>query len=220
MALVEDTPHPRALSTKAPSIVATLSNTSGKRLFDILAAIVGLPAMVIVAVLLIVLNPFLNPGPLFFRQCRMGRDGERFTMLKFRTMRCQVRGTAARKANDPVEEHRITRFGQFLRTFRIDELPNSWNVLWGQMSLIGPRPDAWDHAEQYWNTVPFYKKRFNVRPGITGLAQVRGGYADNPRAIQRKARFDHHYVKNRTTGMELHIIWRTIIVVLSGFGSK
>lgn len=220
MALVEDTPHPRALSNEALSNIATPSSVSLKRIFDILAAIVGLSQMVIVAVLLFILNPFLNPGPLFFRQHRMGRGGERFEMLKFRTMICHVSGAAVRRANDPVEEDRITRLGQILRRWRIDELPNFWNVLRGDMSLIGPRPDAWDHAEEYWDTVPFYKKRFNVRPGITGLAQVRGGYADNSRAIQRKARFDHHYVKNRSTWMELHIIWRTVIVVLSGFGSK
>ena len=193
---------------------------SAKRFVDLVATAFALPLIVIAAAVLAILNPFLNPGPLFYRQCRMGQDGKRFKVLKFRTMTDHEVGTELRKANDPVEHHRITRLGRVLRRTRIDELPNFWNVAKGEMSLIGPRPDTWEHAEEYWHTVPYYPNRFRAIPGIAGLAQIRGGYADNPRAIQRKARFDHHYVDNWSLRLELYVVWRTIVVICSGFGAK
>ena len=193
---------------------------SFKRLLDLLAVAFALPLLVLLAAVLLLLNPFLNPGPLFYRQGRMGKDGQRFKILKFRTMIDHVDGTDVRKAHDPVEDHRITRLGRVLRRLRLDEFPNFWNVVKGEMTLIGPRPDTWEHAEEYWEAVPYYPNRFRVLPGITGLAQIRGGYADNPRAIERKARFDHHYVDNWSLKLELYVIWRTIVVIFSGFGAK
>lgn len=171
-----------------------------------------------VALVLLIVNPFFNPGPLFFRQERMGMGGRRFSMWKFRTMLCAPSNVRAHDA--PLEEDRITTLGRYLRKCRIDELPNIFNVLAGEMSLVGPRPDAYSHASEYLRSVPHYHYPMRVRPGITGLAQVRGGYADTERAIQRKARFDRFYVERSCGRMDLYIIWRTIYVMLTGFGAR
>jgi len=122
----------------------------------------------------------------------MGFGGRPFVIWKFRTMVDHAEDGVCRQPHDEVEHHRITPLGRFLRSTRLDELPNLINVAKGEMSVVGPRPDAWEHAVSFLQAVPYYGSRLNVRPGITGLAQVRGGYADNPKAIQRKARFDHH----------------------------
>jgi lipopolysaccharide/colanic/teichoic acid biosynthesis glycosyltransferase len=189
-----------------------------KRIVDIHFALVGLPLTAVVAVALFVLNPFFNPGPVFFRQDRMGQGGEAFRIWKFRTMApCNV---SKRDHDDPLEEHRINRLGAFLRKSRLDELPNFINVLRGEMSLIGPRPDMVEHALAYSVTIPHYRERFRVKPGITGLAQIRYGYADHERAVRRKAANDLIYVERYTFRMDLHIIRRTIAVMMTGFGAR
>lgn len=185
---------------------------------DKLLAVISLPFILVISALLLVLNPILNSGPLFFSQQRMGLGGQRFKMLKFRTM--SVASEEARAHDAQLETHRITPFANYLRKFRIDELPNFFNVLAGEMSVVGPRPDAWEHSIQYSKTIKYYGDRFQVRPGITGLAQVCGGYADTKRAVQRKARFDRFYVTNRGAGLDIYIMIRTFAVILTGFGAK
>lgn len=189
-----------------------------KRSCDLVFAIGALPIVGVLSLLLLVLNPVFNPGPLFFRQERMGLGGERFWMWKFRTMRCSPDGVRAHDA--ALEDDRVTALGRILRRSRIDELPNIFNILTGDMSLVGPRPDAWEHAVQYLGTIPYYSDRFRVRPGITGLAQVRSGYADTSRAIERKARFDRHYVMHSRMKLDLRILLATALIVFTGFGAK
>jgi lipopolysaccharide/colanic/teichoic acid biosynthesis glycosyltransferase len=189
-----------------------------KRIVDIHFALAALPLMAVLAVVLFVVNPFLNPGPVFFRQDRMGQGGVPFRIWKFRTMAPCTK--SVRGHDDPVEDHRINRLGEILRKSRLDELPNFINVLKGEMSLIGPRPDMVEHALAYSATIPRYQERFRVKPGITGLAQVRYGYADHERAVRRKAQNDYIYVERYTFGMDLHIIRRTIAVMATGFGAK
>jgi lipopolysaccharide/colanic/teichoic acid biosynthesis glycosyltransferase len=185
---------------------------------DKMLGLIGLPIILLMSLVLLVLNPFFNPGPLFFTQDRMGMGGRRFKMLKFRTM--SVANEKARAHDAPLETHRITPFARYLRKFRIDEFPNFLNVLSGSMSIVGPRPDAWDHSMNYMRDITYYKNRFHVRPGITGLAQVRGGYADSKRSIERKARYDHFYVKKNSIWLDIYIIGLTALVVLTGFGAK
>lgn len=180
---------------------------------------VGLPLVAFFAILLLVLNPFLNPGPLFYRQARMGRNGTSFMMWKFRTM-TPAAGNAVRAHDAPLEESRITRLGRVLRKTRIDELPNFINVARGEMSVVGPRPDAWDHSAAYVQMVSRYRDRFAVLPGITGLAQVRGGYADTGDAIRRKAAYDSYYVRRRSVMLDIYIILRTVTVMATGLGAK
>lgn len=189
-----------------------------KAVFDKSIAAFALPIVALIALMLVILNPFSNPGPVFYRQDRMGHNGRRFRIWKFRTM--THGGDDVRHHSAPLEQERITPLGRFLRRTRIDELPNFINVIKGDMSVIGPRPDAWDHATTHIETVRYYACRFAVRPGITGLAQIKGGYADHQRAIERKARLDLFYVKNCSTSLDLYIALRTAKVVITGFGAK
>lgn len=191
----------------------------GQSIVDVVSAIVGVLLTLLVAAPLMVLNPVFNPGPLFYRQARMGRGGRKFMMWKFRTMLVPELDQI-RRHDAPLEVERVTILGRILRKTRIDELPNFINVWNGEMSLIGPRPDAFDHAMVYSRTVRGYANRFSVRPGITGLAQVRGGYADNMRAVERKARFDRFYVKNTSPRMDAYIALQTVRVMITGFGAK
>jgi lipopolysaccharide/colanic/teichoic acid biosynthesis glycosyltransferase len=189
-----------------------------KRLFDVFFAVSALPIMAVVSVVLLALNPFFNPGPVFFRQDRMGQGGVPFRVWKFRTMtECDL---SDRGHDDGVEVHRITSLGQVLRRTRLDELPNFINVLRGEMSVIGPRPDMIDHAIAYARTVPRYGDRFRVKPGITGLAQIRHGYVESVDGVLRKARNDHIYIERASVGMELMIVVQTIRVMINGFGAR
>ena len=188
-----------------------------KRVFDIVVSVALLPVVAGVAILLIMLNPFRNAGPLFFVQERMGRDCKPFRAIKFRTMK--PADAIARTANCPVEMDRITPLGQFLRRTRVDELPQVLNVLMGHMSLIGPRPDYYDHACHFLQEVPGYKERHVVRPGISGLAQTEVGYAQGIEATQRKVHADLHYITHSGFRLEAWIIWRTLAVIFQRKGA-
>jgi len=189
-----------------------------KRSFDIVVAIAALPLILLTALVLMVINPIWNAGPLFFLQTRMGQSCRPFRAVKFRTM--HPAHEIMRGPDDPLEADRITPLGQFLRRLRIDELPQFINVLLGHMSLIGPRPDYWDHATHYLDFIPGYRQRHEVRPGITGLAQVDGGYAEGVNATVDKTRHDLRYIRGSGIAMELYVLWRTIYVVLTGFGAR
>lgn len=191
---------------------------SSKRAFDVLFSICLLPFVGLIALVVLAINPFQNPGPLFFWQTRMGRNGQPFRIVKFRTMLPAT--SASRGPEDPVEVDRITPFGAFLRRTRIDETPQLLNVLRGEMSVIGPRPDVFEHAETYLRTVPFYWRRTAVRPGITGFAQVTAGYAEGSGGTVEKARRDAIYVRRANWLMDLRIAARTVLVILTGNGSK
>lgn len=191
---------------------------AAKRAFDLAVALSALPVVGLVALVLLALNPMWNPGPLLFVQRRMGRHCAPFNALKFRTMRSAA--AIARGPNDPVEVDRITPLGRVLRRTRIDELPQFLNVALGQMSVVGPRPDYWNHAVHYLDTVPGYRQRHAVRPGITGLAQVEGGYAEGIDATHLKTRVDLIYIRNFGWRMELYVLRRTVVVVFTGFGAR
>lgn len=190
----------------------------GKRVFDVSFAVAALPVVLIACVVLLMLNPVWNRGPLFFSQKRMGRRCKPFFALKFRTMRCTP--TIDRGPDDPLETDRITRLGHFLRRTRIDEFPQFFNVLLGHMSVIGPRPDYWDHAIHYVKIVPGYRQRHAIRPGITGLAQVDGGYAEGIEATVTKTRYDLRYLRSVSYRTDWYVLRRTVSVVLTGFGAR
>lgn len=191
---------------------------AAKRTFDVVAALLALPFVGLVMLVLLLANPIWNPGPLFFRQTRMGKSCKPFTALKFRTMRTD--GGGRRGPDDPLEHERITPLGRFLRRSRLDEIPQFTNILKGEMSLIGPRPDFWDHAIHYLESVPGYRERHVVRPGITGLAQVHLGYAEGLEATFRKVHYDIDYIRTASFWLELRVLWRTVLVVTSGFGAR
>ncbi|WP_246003897.1 sugar transferase [Histidinibacterium lentulum] len=184
---------------------------------DIVGSAVLAPVVGVVALALLALNPFWNPGPLFFRQPRMGRGCLPFMALKFRTMRPAEAVTRA--ADDPLEEDRITPLGRVLRKMRLDELPQVLNVLAGEMSLIGPRPDFYDHAVTYLASIPRYRQRHMIRPGISGLAQTEVGYVSSIRETRRKVSADLYYIQHASLRMDAWIVWRTLKVVLTRAGT-
>ena len=183
---------------------------------DKFSALVALPLIAVIGLILLCINPIYNRGPLFFKQERAGLHGKRFKMWKFRSM-SPVAGSV-RDPNAPVETDRITRLGKFMRKTRIDELPNFFNVLKGDMSLIGPRPDAASHADLFGARVLGYAERHRVRPGITGLAQVEMGYAEGEDDTACKAKYDNMYVSRSCGRLDFYIIRRTIGVMMSGAG--
>lgn len=189
-----------------------------KRSVDLVFALLALPTLVTLAVMIFIANTISNSGPVFFRQVRMGQNGKAFTIWKFRTMTADA--AVVRSASAPLDEHRITPLGRLLRRTKLDEVPNILNIIAGDMSLVGPRPDAFEHASEYLLGVPHYRKRLSVRPGLTGLAEVRGGYADNPRAVQRKVKYDRFYIRNSSIYLDLYVIALTFGVVFSGFGQR
>src|SRR5205085_5907853 len=130
-----------------------------------------------------------SKGPVFFVQIRSGRKGQVFRCLKFRTMYHATNPSFAQCQQD---DPRVTQIGRFLRRTNLDEMPQFLNVLWGDMSVVGPRPHALQHSAQFWNTMPEYRKRYRVKPGITGLAQVRGsrGETDQLIKMQHRVKYD------------------------------
>jgi lipopolysaccharide/colanic/teichoic acid biosynthesis glycosyltransferase len=187
-----------------------------KRIFDIIMSLLLLPVLFITGIILLVFNRYLNPGRLFFIQKRMGKNCEFFFAIKFRTMTHIKEIT--RKYDDPIETNRITPLGNVLRRARIDELPQILNVLKGDMSLIGPRPDYFPHALEYLNSIEGYRERHTVRPGITGLSQIRLGYIESLEGTSKKAYIDNYYIQNVGYITELKIIINTILIIFKGLG--
>jgi lipopolysaccharide/colanic/teichoic acid biosynthesis glycosyltransferase len=187
-----------------------------KRLFDIFVSLLLMPLLFIASIIILFLNYFFNSGSLFFIQDRMGKNCSVFPAIKFRTMLPAKEIT--RKYDDPIETDRITSFGKILRKSRIDELPQIFNVLKGEMSLIGPRPDYYIHALEYLENVKGYRERHIIRPGITGLSQIRLGYAEGLEATTKKASVDNYYIQNVNYIIELKIIGNTILTIIRGMG--
>lgn len=187
-----------------------------KQVFDIGLSILLLVPLALIALTILTLNPWLNRGSLMHPQKRMGLAGQPFMALKFRTM--APAATSPRGAYDLLEEHRISRFGRLLRKTRVDELPQIINVLRGEMSLIGPRPDLYDHACVYLQSVPDYAARHQIMPGISGFAQTEVGYVDGIDGIQRKVAADLYYIAHAGFWFDLWITWRTICVILGRKG--
>lgn len=187
----------------------------GKPVFDCSISLLLLPFFLLSCGALLILNPFLNKGPLFFIQPRMGRNCKAFPAIKFRTMKSAERIT--RSAEDPLEVDRITTLGRMMRKTRIDELPQILNVLRGEMSLIGPRPDYFHHARRYVKTVRGYRQRHQVRPGISGLAQIELGYVNSSEGTRLKVQLDLRYVENLSFQMDVYVFRRTLETI---FGRK
>lgn len=197
--------------------VVPLRRSLSKMVFDMAISMLLLVPLFVAAACLLVLNPFFNSGPLLFRQKRMGQNCLPFTAYKFRTM-LPCDGTK-RGAFDTLEHARITRFGRILRRMRIDELPQIINVLRGEMSLIGPRPDSYDHAQVYLRQIPNYAMRHRIIPGISGFAQIKVGYVDGRDGIKHKVEADLFYLKNASFRFDMWITWRTLCVVLGAKGA-
>ena len=189
-----------------------------KRSFDVLAASValtlGLPLMAIIAVVLKV----TSSGPVLYHQRRVGLNGQIFTVHKFRSMRLDAEAATGAIWARPNDE-RVTRVGRFLRRTRLDEMPQLWNVLIGEMSLVGPRPERPEFVEALTRQIPFYGERHTIQPGLTGWAQVRYTYGASVEDALEKLQYDLFYVKNLTFTLDLLIVFNTIKTVLFRRGS-
>lgn len=190
---------------------------STKRLMDLLFSFVVLAVGLPVWVGLALAVRLTSRGPAIYRQKRVGRKGRHFTMLKFRTMREDAEantGPVWATKDDP----RYTGLGRWLRKMRLDELPQLWNVLRGDMSLVGPRPERPYFVEKFIPTVPLYNRRHRVRPGITGWAQVMWHYDSSLEDVMQKLKYDLFYIENMSLRMDFKILFRTIRTVFVGGG--
>lgn len=185
-----------------------------KRTFDIACILLMLPVVVVVVTLAALAIKLTSPGPVLFMQHRYGRGRVPFRVFKLRTMRVIEDGVAFRQACK--DDTRITRVGAFLRKTSIDELPQMFNVLRGDMSLVGPRPHATKMDDDYAALIPGYNRRFEVMPGITGLAQVRGqrGVTDTLEKISARIASDIEYVETCGFWRDMTIMLRTFLVVV------
>lgn len=190
-----------------------------KRLLDIvcgtLGLVVSLPIMALVAIAI----RLDSPGPIIYRQKRVGLAGRCFNVLKFRSMTTDAeQGTGAKWATP--DDLRITRVGRFLRKFRLDEFPQFVNVIWGDMSFVGPRPERPEFVDELRIAIPYYDERHTVRPGITGWAQVQYEYGASVEAACRKLEYDLFYLKHMSLLFDLAIIFLTLRTILSGRGGR
>lgn len=206
----------RPVPTSKASSLGTVFFLSVKRLGDFLAALLLLPITIVAALVLLALNPFFNKGPLLYRQTRMGKNCEPFTAYKFRSM--TEAAPVKRGAFDDLEEHRITKLGRLMRKSRVDELPQILNIIRGDMSLVGPRPDFIDHARVYLTRIPGYRERHDVRPGVTGLAQTEVGYVSDEAGFRRKVAADLMYIRKMGFVYDLKVMIRTVQIVLGRRG--
>ena len=188
----------------------------GKRIFDICTALIitvlVLSWLIPIIGLLIRIN---SRGPILYIQKRTGYRGKPFNCLKFRTMTHNPQATFKQATKF---DSRVTTIGRFLRKTNLDEMPQFLNVLLGNMSIVGPRPHALQHSAQFWNTMPEYRKRYRVKPGITGLAQVRGcrGETDQLIKMQHRVKYDRFYNRKKNPLLDIWICWLTIKSMLKG----
>jgi len=191
------------------------------RLFDILASIfiivLMLPFLILTALLIYVENGF--SGPVFYRQERVGLNGKIFQLLKFRSMVVNAESDGEAKWADK-NDSRITFIGQFIRKVRIDEIPQVLNILKGDMSLVGPRPERPQFVEQLEKKLPFYSTRHRVKPGLAGWAQLKYPYGADEYDAMRKLQYDLYYVKNHSIFMDMLVLLQTIEVILLGKGAR
>ncbi|MGY3855927.1 sugar transferase [Aeromonas intestinalis] len=206
--------HENQLGSLLPSPLYTLI----KRWVDILTALLAIPLLSPFMLITAILIKIESPGPVIFLQNRVGKGNQDFKIYKFRSM-CQEseeNGAQFAKAGDM----RVTRVGRVIRKLRIDELPQFFNVLKGDMSLIGPRPEQRAFVDKFEKEIPFYMYRLIVRPGISGWAQVVHGYAADADDTRVKIEHDFYYIKHFSLWLDVLIVFKTIRTILTGFGAR
>jgi len=186
-----------------------------KRLFDVVVSIFAGVLLFVPMLLIAGLIHMDSAGPVIYKQERLGKNGKSFIMYKFRTMCLDAEADGPKWAEK--EDKRCTDFGLKLRKMRLDELPQLWNILKGDMSFVGPRPERpffYDEFEVY---IPEFRNRLLVKPGLTGHAQVNGGYDLLP---EEKIIYDMEYIKNRSLKMDIQCIWKTVMIIFSHDGAR
>lgn len=189
-----------------------------KRVLDIFGSVFGLAVFSVVSLLISTAIKLESKGPVLYRQKRVGEDGKIFHLLKFRSMRADA------ETNGPVwaqeNDDRVTRVGRVIRKLRLDEIPQMCNVLKGEMSFVGPRPERPFFVDQLKNEIPFYSERHVVKPGITGWAQISYHYGASREDAQEKLKYDLYYIKHMSLLFDLMIVLQTVKIVLLGKGSR
>lgn len=186
-----------------------------KRTFDIFVSLMVLTMAFVPMLFLAALIKIDSKGPVLYKQERLGKDGKPFLMLKFRSMYTNAEQDGPQWANKA--DNRCTRVGRFIRKSRLDELPQAWNILKGEMSLVGPRPERAYFYDQFETYIHGFRHRLVVKPGLTGLAQVNGGYELKP---EEKIAYDMEYIVRRSVKLDLHCILKTVRLVFTHEGAR
>lgn len=186
-----------------------------KRLFDILTSILGMILLFVPMVIIAIIIKIDSQGPVLFKQERLGKNGTPFMIYKFRTMGTDAEKDGPRWAES--NDERCTRVGRVLRNFRFDEFPQLWNIFTGDMSLVGPRPEREYFYNEYEKYIHGFKNRLAVTPGLTGLAQVNGGYDLMP---EEKIIYDMEYIKKQSVLLDIKLIFKTIKLVFTHEGAR
>jgi exopolysaccharide biosynthesis polyprenyl glycosylphosphotransferase len=203
------------------SLVPSLGYLTVKRVVDLIVSVIALIVLCIPMIVIVILIRLTSPGPAIFKHTRIGYRGEPFQTYKFRTMEQRENDDDDRESQITLDaDPRITTVGRFLRSTRLDELPQLINVLAGQMSLIGPRPEALALSEWYYERLDFYEYRHVVRPGITGWAQVNQGHVTSVEDIYHKTQYDFFYIKNLSPWLDFLIALKTIEIMFSRRGAR
>jgi len=187
-----------------------------KQLMDITLAVLSLIILLPLIIFLVIGVRLSSPGPILYRQARVGRFGRQFHIFKFRSMyhNAEENGPELSSRHDP----RVTRFGQFMRKHRLDEIPNFLNVLKGEMALVGPRPERQYFINKIIKQAPHYVHLQKVKPGITSWGQVKYGYAENVDEMIKRLRYDILYIENMSLFVDLKILFYTVITIIKGRG--
>ncbi len=197
---------------KKVSIIFTIV----KRLFDVFASFCALLILLLPMLFIALVVKISSKGPAFYHQERLGLNGKKFDIVKFRTMVVDAEANGA-QWSDGDDDPRITKIGRILRKFRLDELPQFWCILKGDMSFVGPRPERECFYEEFETYIDGFKHRLCVIPGLTGLAQISGGYDLKP---EEKIIYDMEYINNRSLAMDIKILFKTVAVIFTHDGAK
>ena len=221
--LLEELSGKVKLSSLTASVLSTISPPRAyfltKRIGELAFVIVLSPLVFVLCLLLGALIKIDSAGPMLFRQRRIGLNGEEFWITKLRTMTHDL--TELPKERFATEaDQRITQTGRWIREYRLDELPQFWNVLRGEMSLIGPRPEQPEFARQFRSSIPLYEIRHTVRPGITGWAQIRYGYASSEEQAREKLEYDLFYIKHMSVWLDFNIVLHTLTTIILRKGAR
>ena len=189
-----------------------------KRILDIILILITLPISIPLMLLTALAIKLESKGNVLFIQNRIGQGGREFKIYKFRSMSMNSEQDGAKLAQ--VGDARVTRVGKFIRKTRLDELPQFFNILRGDMSLIGPRPEQKVFVKQFNQSIPFYNYRHIVKPGLSGWAQVTQGYAGDTNETQIKLEHDFYYIKHFSLSLDILIIFKTIKTIATGFGAR